>query len=74
MSILDRLITVCDHCFRAACWQGIFLCDAAKRAGTKEMTVLDLRNLAYEHPQYWFKNPNTGAIDQHAMAEYEATP
>jgi hypothetical protein len=71
MSILSRPVTVCDHCSRASCWLGIFLCDAAQRAGTKEMTVLELRNLAYEHPQYWFKNPHTGAVDQQAMREYE---
>lgn len=70
--ILDRTVTVCDHCYRANCWQGIFFCDASRRAGTREMTVLELRNLAYEHPSYWFKNANTGAVDQHAMAEYEA--
>lgn len=72
--ILEREITVCDHCYQASCWLGIFMCEASRRAGTKQMTVRELRNLKYEHPSYWFKSPHTGAIDQHAMAEYEALP
>ncbi len=72
MSILERSVTVCNHCHRARCWLGVLPCHEAQYAGTKQMTVLELRNLGYENPQYWFKDPSTGAIDSHAMAEYEA--
>jgi len=48
------------------------MCWDAKVAGTKELSVDELRKLDRESPEYWFKSPHTGAIDQHAMAEYEA--
>lgn len=70
--ILSRKITVCANCLQASCWQGVFLCDRARGAGTTELTVLKLHQLAYENPEYWFKGPRTGAIDQHALAEYRA--
>lgn len=72
MSILDRPITVCSNCLQASCWLGIFMCHNARAAGIVEKTVRELRELKRESPHYWFKNPHTGAIDQHAMAEYEA--
>jgi|GEM_PF-1775579 len=72
MRILDRRITVCGHCLQASCWHGIFMCCESRGTGTVEKTVGELRDLKREHPSYWFKNPSTGAIDQHAMAEYEA--
>ena len=49
----DKLITVCDACFCATCWHGIFLCDDAYGAGTVEKTVKELKNLNVEHPCYW---------------------
>src|SRR4030042_3599611 len=29
-----KLITVCDKCFMASCWHGIFMCQDAQNAGT----------------------------------------
>jgi hypothetical protein len=49
----DKLITVCSECLTAACWQGIFYCQNYKQAGTKELTVAELRKLNKEHPSYW---------------------
>ena len=70
--ILDHLVTVCDACFRACCWQGEFLCDDARNAGTCDITVRELSIMGLEHPEYWFKSPDTGAIDQRALAEFHA--
>lgn len=65
-------VTVCSECHRASCWQGIFLCDKAREAGTVELMVADLHSLGIENPEYWFKSPQTGAIDQSALARYRA--
>lgn len=70
--ILERKVTVCANCLMASCWHGISLCDRARGSATTELTVLKLHLLKYENPEYWFKDPNTGAIDQHALAEYKA--
>jgi len=49
----DR-VTVCDHCLRACCWQGEFMCDEARGAGTTTKTVALLRRInAGEHEDYW---------------------
>lgn len=50
MSHDNELITVCDKCLQASCWQGVFYCDEARYAGTTKRTRKDL-NL--EHPSYW---------------------
>lgn len=47
------LITVCDKCFQASCWQGIFYCDDYKTAGTVQKTRAELAALKLEHPSYW---------------------
>jgi len=49
----DRLVTVCDRCLQASCWQGEFYCDEYKTAGTVEKPISELRALALEHPSYW---------------------
>lgn len=49
----EATITVCDFCLRACCWQGVFMCDEAKGAGTVEKTRAELEELSREHPQYW---------------------
>jgi len=41
-------ITVCDQCFQASCWQGIFMCSKSKNAGTVEKTVDELLELTTE--------------------------
>lgn len=52
-------VTVCDKCFRACCWQGIFLCDEAYSAGTVNMTIGELLQIkdcdgeTPEHPSYY---------------------
>ena len=50
---LNQLITVCDECGQACCWQGIFMCDLAKVAGTKRVTVGWLAKNSEESPSYW---------------------
>ncbi len=47
------LITVCDKCLQASCWQGIFMCDEAQMAGIVQKTREELRKLNREHPSYW---------------------
>jgi hypothetical protein len=53
MSDDDRLVTVCDQCFQASCWQGVFMCDDAVNAGTVDLPVLKLREMGLEHSSYW---------------------
>lgn len=48
-----ELITVCGECLTASCWQGIFMCDEARNAGTVQKTREELRKLGLEHPSYW---------------------
>lgn len=50
----NKMITVCDTCLRACCWQGAFMCDGARYAGTVDKTVKQLRaERAGEHEDYW---------------------
>jgi hypothetical protein len=49
----EQLVTICDRCLCASCWQGIFYCDDYKVAGTTQKTKSELRNLNREHPSYW---------------------
>ena len=49
------LITVCDNCLCASCWQGIFFCENYMTAGTVEKTVGELKKLNRENPDYWKK-------------------
>jgi epoxyqueuosine reductase QueG len=51
----ERMITVCDSCLRACCWQGIIMCDEAKDAGTVEKSVSELKQLNFESSDYWCK-------------------
>lgn len=46
-------ITVCDKCLTASCWQGFFMCDDSKFAGTVEKTIDELKELNLEHSSYW---------------------
>ncbi len=48
-----RLVTVCDKCLRASCWNGIFMCDESTNAGITQRTVNQLRALGYENECYW---------------------
>lgn len=49
----ERLVTVCDKCLQASCWQGLFYCDDYVTAGTVDKTVAELKKLNLEHPSYW---------------------
>ena len=49
----SRMITVCDSCWQASCWQGKFFCDDATTADTTQKSVHDLKRLGLEHPSYW---------------------
>lgn len=46
-------VTVCDKCLMACCWQGVFMCDDARTAGTTIKTVEELRKLNRENESYW---------------------
>lgn len=48
-----KLVTVCSECLKASCWQGIFMCDNSRNAGTVQKTKAELRKLNREHPSYW---------------------
>lgn len=48
-----RLITVCDACLRACCWNGLFHCDDYQTAGTVEKTIAELDALGAEHRDYY---------------------
>ncbi len=67
LDVLARKVMVCDHCLQASCWHGIFMCDEAKSACTREVTVVQLALLRREAPDYWFRDPATGVIDAEAV-------
>lgn len=48
-----ELVTVCDSCLQASCWQGIFYCDNYKTAGTTKKTRKELAKLDCENSDYW---------------------
>lgn len=55
----DKMVTVCDACMRACCWQGEFMCDYADMAGTVERTVAQLRAGRHgENESYWRFEPS----------------
>ena len=56
----DDLITVCDACLRACCWQGIFMCDKSLKAGTVQKTRKELRTLRLEDPSYFKTDKELG--------------
>ena len=49
----DKMITVCDKCLRASCWQGISMCPQSQTAGTTQITVTALQKLNLESACYW---------------------
>lgn len=48
-----ELITVCNKCLQAACWQGVFHCDDYKIAGTTQKPRKELAKLGLESSDYW---------------------
>lgn len=72
MSVLDNTVAVCSVCETAACWQGSFMCDYADTAGIKYFTVRELHEKPRgENAEYWFKDPDTGKIDQTLLAVFK---
>jgi len=53
MKTEKKTVTVCSACQRACCWQGRAYCENYKKAGTKEMTVDELKKLDLEHKSFW---------------------
>ena len=49
----ETLITVCDSCLCASCWQGHFYCQDYKKAGTTTKTVAELQRLNLESSDFW---------------------
>ena len=56
------LITVCDRCLQASCWQGEFYCDDYKTAGTTRKTRTELAALGLENPSYWKTDEQLAAM------------
>jgi hypothetical protein len=52
----EWMITVCDACLCACCWQGELYCHNAKYAGTTDITIREARTLGRESPDYWTKD------------------
>ena len=54
---MDRkyLVTVCDKCFTATCWQGIFMCQESDTAGTVDLPAWILDKLDFENRDYYKK-------------------
>lgn len=52
-NVKPRLITVCDKCLQASCWQGVFMCQESQNAGTLQYTETKLKAMNLEHSSYW---------------------
>lgn len=48
-----KIIEVCDKCKKASCWYGEFMCEENRNAGTKLVTISELKKLKYENEEYW---------------------
>lgn len=64
----NLLITVCDACLQASCWQAKFFCDKAQSAGTVDLPVMRLLELNLEHPSYWLNDPRAEEYRRSAHA------
>lgn len=53
-------VTVCARCRRAACWQGVFMCDDAGSASTIDAPIEQLQAEAREDPSWWDVCANHG--------------
>ena len=69
----NETITVCDACLMACCWQGEFMCERARAAGTVEKTRAELEALALESPHYWGDAGRVPASQEHLTPEDRAT-
>jgi len=80
----SKRVLVCDHCLRACCWYGEFMCDDRGGAGLGVLQVETLKRLSREHPEYWTAqyfqkvygetNPTFSAPDITAIAEEQMDP
>jgi hypothetical protein len=68
--VMNHKVTVCSSCLCACCWQGSFMCDEARYAGTLDKTVADLNGSMRENPEWWFKDPSTGVVDSVLFAQF----
>ena len=60
---MEEKIIVCDKCFQASCWQGIFMCWESQFAGTIELSIEELKKLNLENPCYLeITNHSTGGF------------
>ena len=50
---LNCKVTVCDKCLKASCWQGVYMCNDTRNAGTVEKTIKELKKLKLENSSYW---------------------
>lgn len=57
----NKILEVCDNCFRSCCWLGIFMCDESVDAGTVLKTVTELREM---------RNTNEKLIDNPENEDY----
>ena len=48
-----KIVQVCSICLSACCWQGEIMCSDAIAAGTKILSVYELKNLKKEDESYW---------------------
>lgn len=49
----SRMVTVCDKCLMASCWNGIHMCQESQNAGIVDKPISELKLLGREHPSYW---------------------
>ena len=57
----ETTITVCGSCLRACCWQGYFMCDGARSAGTIQLSVAELHERGREHSDWWLTDDEIAA-------------
>jgi hypothetical protein len=70
---LMRMVTVCDSCRQASCWQAKFFCDNARSAGTVDVTLATLMQERRENEEYWFTNPADGLVDHTTLEAFRRT-
>lgn len=56
----NQMITVCDKCLQASCWQGAYMCWEWKGAGKVQKTINELKALDLEHPTWWVSDEDLG--------------
>jgi hypothetical protein len=49
----EKLIAVCDHCWRASCWQGVAMCEEWPHTLPTRAPISQLRRLKLENESFW---------------------